>query len=329
MPDDAGFPIAVRDPEVTASALAGLLAARKTLPAKLFYDEEGCRLFYKITELPEYYLTRAERGILRTVGATVADMTPAGSVLVEYGASDEAKAIHLLERRAAGGRAVFGTYVPIDVAAPSLWRMKARLAARFPNLRVTPLVADFNQPMVLPAECRPAECQNAPAFGFFPGSTIGNLEPGDARRFLLHARQSLGAGARFLLGMDLRKDPAILVPAYDDRDGVTAAFNLNLLVRLNREAGADFDLFAFDHRAVWNDAESRIEMHLVSRRVQDVRIGGHTIRFDEGETIHTENSYKYTIEAMLRIAGAAGWRKVDQWLDRDERFAVILFGAAE
>ena len=311
MPDDSGF--VPSSGGVASVALAGLLAPRKTLPPKLFYDEEGCRLFYRITEVPEYYLTRTERRLLEQVAPLAAASLPAGAVLVEYGASDEEKAGTLLRSRR------FSAYVPIDVATPALQRMRARLAVAYPALMVLPVTADFLQPVALP----PLP-QGGQRLGFFPGSTIGNLEPADATLFLDRARRALGPGARFLLGVDLRKDAAVLIPAYDDAAGVTAAFNLNLLVRLNREAGADFDLDGFRHQAVWNDTEGRIEMHLVSRHAQSVRIGPHTIAFEAGETIHTENSYKYTLAGIAAIAEQSGWRLEALWTDPAAMFALIL-----
>jgi L-histidine Nalpha-methyltransferase len=317
MPDDTALaPAARRD--VADAALAGLLRERKTLPAKLFYDEAGCRLFAQITALPEYYLTRTERALLEVVAPRVAALRPS-AVLVEYGASDETKAEFLLRERDAAGRPVIQAYVPVDVAAPSLSKMQARLHSARPYLQVYSLVADFMDPLDLPGGI-PA----LPPLGFFPGSTIGNLDPAAAVTFLRQARETLGPRSLFLVGVDLRKDPELLVPAYADAAGVTAAFNRNLLVRLNREAGADFDPLAFEHRAVWNDAESRIEMHLVSRRNQTVRVDGHAIEFTRGETIHTENSYKYTSEAFASLAVTGGWQAAELWTDRDNLFSLHL-----
>ena len=202
----------------------------------------------------------------------------------------------------------------------STTRKAAACSARSPPGRaVHPLAADFLAPFALPPAV--AAC---PRFGFFPGSTIGNLDPEEARRFLRAARQTLGPDARFLVGVDLRKDPAILLPAYDDAQGVTAAFNLNLLRRLNREAGADFDLGAFAHQARWNGAEGRIEMHLVSRRAQAVRMAGRRITFEPGETIHTENSYKPTEAGFEALAVSAGWGVGRVWTDRAGLFSLWL-----
>jgi dimethylhistidine N-methyltransferase len=313
---------AALDPSVARLALAGLLATPKTLPPQLFYDEEGCRLFYEITRLPEYYLTRTEWSLLTTVAPQIAASLPSDTVLVEYGASHEAKASQLLAVRNQAGKPVFGAYVAIDVAASALEDMRLRLRTAFPGLAVHPLVGDFELPVDLSA----IEA-GQPRFGFFPGSTIGNLDPSAARRFLRLARDSLGAGALFLLGADLRKPASILLPAYDDASGVTAAFNRNLLVRLNREAGADFDSFAFDHRAVWNDVQSRIEMHLVSRREQTVQVAGQSISFAEGETIHTENSYKFTDGSIRQLSETAGWSLSDCWFDEGQRFGLFLLAA--
>lgn len=317
MPNDTGFaPHAVRA-DIVELALAGLTATRKTLPPMLFYDDEGCRLFYEITRLPEYYLTRTETALLTSIGSALVPDGFRDAALIEFGGSDETKARILLDR----ADSPFTTYVSIDVAAPALSAMRERLRQSHPALTVLPVVADFIQPLRLP----PFGSQR---LGFFPGSTIGNLDPAAATRFLAAARESLGSDAWFLLGADLRKSPRILLPAYNDSAGVTAAFNLNLLRRLNREAGADFDLAAFRHEAVWNDHESRIEMHLISTPEQIVRVAGQTIRFSEAETIHTENSYKHTPERLIEIAGAAGWESQQVWKDHAGLFGVFLLRGA-
>ena len=281
-------------PAIAAEALAGLSRPQKTLPPKLFYDDEGCRLFGEITKLPEYYVTRAEHALLQQVAPQL--QAPPGVALVEYGASDEAKAAMLLAHLDASA------YVPIDVARGALDALTARMAVSHPGLEVFPVAADFLEKLDLP----PA-ILGRPVLGFFPGSTIGNLVPEAAVAFLRRVAVTLGAGARFFVGVDLRKDRAVLVPAYDDAQGVTAAFNLNLLARLNREGGADFDLDAFRHRAVWNEAESRIEMHLESLRAQTAVIAGTPVHFAAGETIHTENSYKHSIAGFQALARSAGW----------------------
>src|SRR5271165_1212583 len=315
MPDDTASMLAAGS--VADAALSGLLQPQKTLPAKLFYDEEGCRLFGRITELPEYYLTRTELALLADVAPRVAAMVRGPAVLVEYGASDETKAEFLLRER--DGAPVFRAYVPIDVAVPQLEQMRARLRQRRPDLLVSLVPADFMDVAALPTQV-----PSLPRLGFFPGSTIGNLDPPEARCFLQRAREALGTESWFLVGVDLRKDPAILLPAYDDAQGVTAAFNRNLLVRLNREADANFDLGAFAHRAEWNDEQSRIEMHLVSLRDQVARVAGQAIRFASGETIHTENSYKYAPERFAALAEQAGWHSAELWTDPARLFSLHL-----
>jgi L-histidine Nalpha-methyltransferase len=307
---------------VAEAALDGLLKPQKTLPARLFYDEEGCRLFQRITELPEYYLTRTEHALLdASLPALAAYLQRRADhvTLVEFGTSDEAKAAHLFAMRGAQKHPLVRAYVAIDIAAPALEAMRDRLHRAQPDLVVRTVAADFEQPVTLPAGL-----PQLPLLGFFAGSTIGNFGPARARAFLRRAARTLGVNAALLVGFDLRKDPAMLRPAYADAAGVTAAFNLNMLVRLNREAAANFDLSAFRHRAVWNDAESRIEMHLVSCRAQQVGVAGRMIAFAEGEYIHTEDSYKYTESAFTGLARAAGWQVHAVWTDPQRRFALGL-----
>jgi L-histidine N-alpha-methyltransferase len=313
VPNDTGFVPRDTRADVIDAAIKGLTASPKTLPAMLFYDDEGCRLFYEITKLPEYYLTRTESALLTSIAPEVVPDGFRDAVLIEFGGSDETKARILLDRP----DSPFRTYVSIDVAAPALSGMRDRLGASHPNLTVVPIVADFMEPLDLPP-------LGSPRMGFFPGSTIGNLDPAAATRFLAAARVSLGADAWFLLGADLRKSPKTLLPAYNDSAGVTAAFNLNLLRRLNREAEADFDLCAFRHEAVWNDRDSRIEMHLVSTRDQTVHLAGKAIRFREAESIHTENSYKHTPERLVEIACRGGWEVQRVWKDPASLFGVFL-----
>lgn len=313
MPNDTGF--VPHDPraDVVDAAITGLTASPKTLPAALFYDDEGCRLFYEITKLPEYYLTRTETALLRSIAPVLVPDGFSDAVLVEFGGSDESKARILLDLP----DTPFHTYVSIDVATVALRAMRDRLRDSHPDLMVVPVVADFMQPLRLPP-------LGSPRMGFFPGSTIGNLDPAAATRFLAAARVSLGPDAWFLLGADLRKSPKLLLPAYNDDAGVTAAFNLNLLRRLNREAGADFELAAFRHEAVWNDRDSRVEMHLISIRDQTVHVAGRTIRFREAESIHTENSYKHTEQRLTAIARSAGWETQRVWKDPASLFGVFL-----
>jgi L-histidine Nalpha-methyltransferase len=313
VPNDSEFVPPQLGADIRKVALAGLTATPKTLPPMLFYDDEGCRLFYEITRLPEYYLTRTETALLRSIAASIVPDGFRDAALVEFGGSDETKARILLDRL----DTPFSTYVSIDVAEPALNAMQARLQRTHPDLTVVPIVADFMQPLRLPPLA-------SSRMGFFPGSTIGNLDPAAATAFLASARLSLGPNSWFLLGADLRKSPKVLLPAYNDTAGVTAAFNLNLLRRLNREAGANFDLGAFRHEAVWNDGESRIEMHLISRREQTVRLGGRSIAFREAESIHTENSYKHTPEKLIEMARIAGWETRKVWKDHAGLFGVIL-----
>ena len=274
----------------------------------------GCSM--RSPRLPEYYVTRTESALLSSIAS---ELVPDGfrdAVLVEFGGSDESKARILLDRP----DSPFHTYVSIDVAEAALSGMRDRLGVSHPDLAVVPIVADFMQPLVLPP-------LGSPRMGFFPGSTIGNLDPTAATRFLAAARVSLGANAWFLLGADLRKSPRVLLPAYNDAAGVTAAFNLNLLRRLNREAEADFKLEGFRHEAVWNDRDSRIEMHLVSTRDQTVHLAGQTINFREAESIHTENSYKHTEQRLSAIAHGAGWETQRMWKDPAGLFGVFLLHA--
>ncbi len=297
--------------------LAGLSAPQKTLPAKLFYDETGCALFNRITLLPEYYVTRAEMALLGLHAAEIAAHAPPGAALVEYGASDEAKGVALLDAR----RRNFAAYVPVDIAAPALAAIAARMRASHPALAVHTIAADFLRPLVLPDAVA-----RLPAFGFFPGSTIGNFRPPMVRRFLRTVRHTLsGTGAPgFVVGTDLRKDPSRLLPAYDDAAGTTAAFNRNILSHVNRIADGDFDPDAFAHRAVWNAHEGRIEMHLESRSAQAVQVAGRTVRFRAGETIHTEDSYKHTPDGFRALAADAGWRSGGFWSDPDGLFGMHL-----
>ncbi len=294
--------------------LASLSQTQKTLPAKLFYDDEGCRLFGEITRLPEYYVTRTERDLLKQIVPNLPVLP--GCALVEYGGSDEGKALMVLEQIGAA------VYVPIDIAAGALQVLTDRLEQTRPDLLVTALATDFLQPFSLP----PVVLERA-KFGFFPGSTIGNLDPIAAQAFLQQARSTLGPTAKFLVGVDLRKDPSILIPAYDDAQGVTAAFNRNLLVHLNHITGARFDPLSFEHRAIWNEASGCIEMHLVSTHAQSVELAGVPIDFAAGDFIHTESSYKHTVEGFLAIAEPAGWSAEAVWTDDAELFSIHLLAA--
>ena len=319
MPDDspAGGLLPIATDPVIAEIAAALSEPQKALPARLFYDEAGCALFGRITQLPEYYVTRAEMALLDRHAAEIASHAPDGAALVEYGASDEAKAVRLLD----AGAARFAAYVPIDIAPGALAAMEGRLHVSHPGLAVQPVAADFLLPLALPDAVR-----GRPAFGFFPGSTIGNFRPPMVVRFLRGVRATLSGteAPALVVGTDLRKDPSAMIPAYDDAAGVTAAFNRNILRHVNRLTGADFDPDAFAHRAIWNVQEGRIEMHLQSRAAQTVRLGGRAIAFAAGETIHTEDSYKHTRESFLALATTAGWRSAGFWTDPGGLFGMHL-----
>jgi dimethylhistidine N-methyltransferase len=295
-----------------ADVLDGLCRTARTLPCKYFYDELGSRLFDRICELDEYYLTRTELAILRRAPEMVALLGPA-CLLVEFGSGSGLKTRLLLDHLPEPA-----AYVPVDLARGHLLQSAAELAARYPGLEILPLCADFAGDLELPMPRRPAARRAV----FFPGSTIGNFGPDETHQLLRRIARLCGPGGGLLLGTDLRKDPAVLEAAYNDREGVTRAFNLNLLRRINRELGADFDLDAFRHAAVYNRARGRIEMHLVSRRAQEVHVGGTAIRFAEGETICTEYSYKYDLDEFRAQAAAAGLDVARVWTDERRYFAV-------
>lgn len=299
------------DTEFAAAVLSGLARAPKAIPPRFFYDRRGSRLFEEITELPEYYPTRTEQDILDRIAPELAAMTPAGTVLVELGSGSSRKTETIL------AALPIATYLAIDVSRCALKEAEARLAARFPALAVIPVVADFCADIVLPEALAAA-----PKLGFFPGSTIGNFLPAEARDLLAGWRRLFAPSGRLLIGVDLEKAEQTLLSAYDDAAGVTARFNLNLLHRINRELGADFDLAGFRHRAVWNTGEKRIEMHLDSRTAQTVHLLGETFRFAPGETIHTENSYKYSVQRFRELAHQAGWTPARVWTDPAQHFSV-------
>ena len=294
------------------AALDGLGRPQKTLPCEYLYDERGSTLFERITDLPEYYPTRTEIAILEAcVGEIVAD-TPSGSVLVEFGSGSSRKTEILLQ-----ALDKLAAYVPVDVSSSALADAKRRLAERFPTLRVDPVVGDFRAALVFPEDLA-----SRPRLGFFPGSTIGNFEPEQAVTLLARMAQSLGPAGRLIIGVDLRKAETTLLPAYDDAAGVTAAFNKNLLVRANRELGADFDLDGFAHEAVFNAARSRVEMHLVSGSAQTVSLLGRRFAFRAGETIHTESSHKYALADFAALVRRAGWQPRRVWTDARDLFSV-------
>lgn len=288
--------------------LTGLSQPQKALPCVWLYDHRGSLLFEEITRLAEYYPTRAETRLLRQLAGDVARTVGPGASLVELGSGSSTKTRLLL--RALTEPAA---YVPVDISEDFLHDAVAALKREFPALPVQPVVADFTLPFDLPAG--PGAGRVGARLGFFPGSTIGNFSPDAAVRLLAQFARALGPHARLLIGVDTTQDPARLVPAYDDAQGVTAEFNRNLLVRINRELGADFKPGAFRHEARFDAAQGRVEMHLVSQAAQSVRVLGHRFDFQPGESIHTENAYKHTPEAFERLAAAAHWRTERAWRD--------------
>ena len=303
--------------DMRGEVIRGLSADRKTLPPKFFYDEIGAQLFERICELDEYYLTRAEVEILRAHADEIAQIGGPGCTLVEYGSGAGTKVRVLfdaLDRPAA--------YVPIDLSTEQLNRVALDLRGAYPHLRVEPICADYTRRIELPATLGDGR-----RLVFFPGSTIGNFHPPEAAAFLGRIRETLGADGALILGIDRRKCAAILDAAYDDAAGITAEFNRNVLRRINRDLGADFELADFRHRAVFNDAESRVEMHLETSRELSVRIDDRRFDFARGETIWTESSYKYDEERLATLVGAAGFQIARLWTDSRDYFWVCVLVA--
>ncbi|MGJ7542111.1 L-histidine N(alpha)-methyltransferase [Variovorax sp. LT1R16] len=296
---------------------AGLSRRPRSVSPKFFYDVEGSALFDRICDLPEYYPTRTELGILTDCAAEIAEQIGPNAEIIEFGAGSLTKVRLLLDALETPRR-----YLPIDISGEHLEAAAERLRADYPQLVVQPVAADYTMPLVLPA---PGEGAGR-RVGFFPGSTLGNFTPDEALSFLQLASRLLRGGG-LLLGVDLVKDPALLHAAYNDAQGVTAAFNLNLLRRANAELGADFDLEAFRHAAFYNAPLQRIEMHLVSRCAQSVVLNGETFEFAEGETLHTEHSHKFTVEGLRSLAVRAGFRPVAVWTDPERLFSVHWLAA--
>jgi dimethylhistidine N-methyltransferase len=306
------------DSSFMRDVIAGLTARPKRLPPKYFYDATGARLFEEITALPEYYPTRCELEILREHAPDMARFFPAGSALVEFGSGSSRKVRILLAAAPA-----IAAYVPVDISSQMLVQEADELRRDYPQLAVLPVEADFTQPFALPAAV--ADMAHT---GFFPGSTIGNFEPHEACAFLRHAGRMLGPGASLIIGVDLVKDPNVLNAAYDDAAGVTAKFNINLLARINRELDGNFDLATFSHHAFYNSERHRIEMHLASNKRQRVRVAGRMVEFRAGETIHTENSYKYSLESFTALARGSGWTPAAVWTDASGRLRPSSTGYA-
>ncbi len=296
-----------------AEVLMGLQSFEKTLPCKYFYDQRGSQLFDRICDLPEYYPTRTEAGIMRDHVGEMAALFGPDCLLIEYGSGSSTKTRILLDHlpHLAG-------YVPMDISREHLHRTAVGLADAYPHLDILPLCADYTAEFDLPAAGRPVRSRAV----YFPGSTIGNFHRDQAETFLSRIAQVCRSGGGLLIGVDLKKPAHILEPAYDDAQGVTAAFNLNLLRRINDELGADFDLEQFSHRAFYNALAGRIEMHLMSRCPQTVHLGGTTIAFEEEETILTECSYKYSLPEFAALASAAGFAVRKIWTDPEQRFSV-------
>jgi dimethylhistidine N-methyltransferase len=300
-----------------ADVLAGLSQRQKTLPSRWLYDQRGSELFEEITRLDEYYLTRTETAILRVHAEEMAALCGEGVVLLEYGAGAAIKSEILINALHAPR-----LYAPIDIAADFLAETIERFRDRFPELPVRPIITDFTVDFDIPADI-PAR----PRAAFFPGSTLGNLGPSEAAALLRRMREHVGQSGRAIIGVDLRKNIETLIAAYDDKRGVTAEFNLNLLRRINRELKGDFALQSFAHEARWNERESAIEMHLVSLKPQTVAVGGSSFVFTLGETIHTETCRKFDVDGFAHAAQGSGWRVDKFWSDPAQLFAVFGLSA--
>lgn len=309
--DDDGVDRAFR-----ADVLQGLSEPQKAIPARWFYDDAGSQLFEDITRLPEYYLTRSETEILQARGADFARLIGAGRAVVEFGSGSSVKTPLLLSA------IVPAAYVPLDISGDFLRASAAELSAKFPEVPVYPVEADFMRRVELPEEVA-----DLPKLGFFPGSTIGNMVARTAVDLLRTMRETLGEGSKLLIGMDLIKDPQVLIAAYDDPSGVTARFNLNLVHRINRELEGDIPVDGLRHEARWNDDFARIEMHLVAVREIAFTVSGKRFAMAEGESIHTENSHKFDRRIGNTLLLAGGWTPVQRWTDSEERFSLMLADA--
>lgn len=292
----------------------GLQRKQKTISSKFFYDETGSKLFSKITQLKEYYLTRTETSMLKNFGPHIRKNLARGNVVIEYGSGSSEK-VHILLDHLEDPR----TYLGIDISKEHLLEMTQNLATSYPQLEVIAVCADFTTPLDLPLNDSYQENKKT---AFFPGSSIGNFEPKDAIQFLHTIAEEVGSRGALLIGVDLKKDSEILQSAYNDAQGLTAQFNKNLLVRMNREFHSNFDLNTFEHQAFYNGDEGRIEMHLVSLMNQTVNLKDTPIHFKKGESIHTENSYKFSIPEFQELASQAGWHPRQVWTDPDQLFSI-------
>ena len=301
------------DPQFRADVLDGLARRPRAIPARWFYDRRGSELFEAITDLPEYYPTRTERSILETACPEVAVIAGTGRAVVEFGSGSSTTTPILLDAVAPS------VYVPIDISGDFLRESSKVLGEQFPDLLVLPFEADFMRPLSLPKTIA-----DTPKLGFFPGSTIGNMIPLMAVDLLRAMRSSLGVGAMLLIGMDRIKGADVLVPAYDDAQGVTAAFNMNLLERINRELGGDIPLDAFAHKAVWTADRARVEMHLEAVGDVAFTVDGRSFEMSASDSIHTENSHKYGARDARILLRSGGWTPVAEWTDPEGLFGVYL-----
>jgi len=296
-----------------AEVLSGLRKTQKELPSKYFYDERGSRLFERICTLDEYYIPRVERSIMKTYIKKIAELVGPRVLLIEYGCGDCKKVRFLLDHMHDPA-----AYVPIDISRGQLLRVTRDISSSYPALEILPVCADYTSSFKLPVPQR----QSKRVVIYFPGSTIGNFDPIPAKHFLEHMAQVCGPGGALLIGVDLKKDPAVLHRAYNDSQGITSAFNLNLLQHINRELGGDFQLDCFQHYAFYNPREGRIEMHLLSLREQSIHLGNTTINFAKGESIWTESSYKFNLDEFEEIAATAGFNVEQTWTDEQQWFSV-------
>lgn len=311
------FDFSVESNDMQKEVLIGLSKSQKTIPPKYLYDEKGSLIFEKICQLPEYYPTRSEHEILKTNAIEMASLIGSDALIIEPGSGSGDKIRHLLKvlKNPKG-------YIPIEISREILLRMTEELHEEFPDLNTIPVCADFTLDLELPLS---VDAYSGKKVVFFPGSTIGNLNPSDAVQLLKKFGKMIGHGGAVLIGVDLKKDHQYFEKAYDDSQGITAAFNLNLLERINRELDASFDLKKFAHQAFYNEALGRVEMHLVSKIAQLVRVDHATFRFREGETIHTENSYKYSVEEFCELASKARLEIKKHWQDKKNMFCIYYF----
>lgn len=318
MPQEKGLALVERDEDgidtaFRADVLEGLAQAQKAIPARWLYDDAGSQLFEDITELPEYYPTRAETEILQSQGSEIAQMIGSGRAVVEFGSGSSIKTPLLLKAIDPAA------YVPLDISGDFLRASARELGAKFPDLPVHPVEADFMRRVELPRAI-----EGMPKLGFFPGSTIGNMIAPSAVDLLRAMRATLGEGAKLLIGMDLIKKKDTLIAAYDDANGVTARFNLNLVRRINRQLKGDLPVDGLRHEARWNDEHARIEMHLVATRDISFSVAGQRFRIARGESLHTENSHKFSRRTSYTLLLAGGWEPQALWLDGEERFSVLV-----